>query len=498
MKHAGMRTDRPRPDWRTYQRRLNRGNVRRRRLAGLLRIGGFVCLIGLCLWWMQNGILDSAVLLPEEDDAEDFAEVVTIAPPPASDPHGEDDADASPKARPIARVIREQDLLGEPSEPLIKTLAGTPKLINPREPRVTVRTNHRRLIIETSLDHDLQNFLLDRIDQNTTRYAGMVVMDPLDGRILAMASHDRSNPNNNLCIDSIFPAASIFKIVTAAAAVDACGMGAETPLAFTGGKHTLYKSQIKKSSRRRSHTMSLKDSFAQSVNPVFGKIGAHYLGRDLLETYADAFGFNRKLPFDLPVAPSPFDLSDDPYHLAELASGFNRKTRISPLHGALIAAEAAYGNAGPKQPSLVERVVDDTGAVLYERQPRDLKPILSDKAVRQMRDMMAETIDSGTCRKYFRGYRKDTVLSRLVMGGKTGSINSRRHEGRRYDWFVGFAESKDLSTQIVLSIVICHEKYIGTQSREFARMVIGEYFKNQFLTRESGERMKKKDPGTAM
>ena len=47
-----------------------------------------------------------------------------------------------------------------------------------------------------------------------------------------------------------------------------------------GGKYTLYKSQLRPAVSRKPNQLTLKDSFAQSVNPVFGRIGAHMLGPD--------------------------------------------------------------------------------------------------------------------------------------------------------------------------------------------------------------------------
>jgi membrane carboxypeptidase/penicillin-binding protein len=52
---------------------------------------------------------------------------------------------------------------------------------------------------------------------------------------------------------------------------------------------------------------------------------------------------------------------------------------------------------------------------------------------------MRTTIDKGTCRKAFRGYQRDRVLSKLAIGGKTGSINNKTND-IRFDWFVGFAQ----------------------------------------------------------
>ena len=103
---------------------------------------------------------------------------------------------------------------------------------------------------------------------------------------------------------------------------------------FNGYKHTLYKSQLKERTNRYTNTISLKNAFAQSVNPVFGKIGKLRLGGTQLEKFADAFGFNTTINFELPLAPSHFKAEDIPYNWAELASGFNNDTTISPFHGA--------------------------------------------------------------------------------------------------------------------------------------------------------------------
>jgi len=91
--------------------------------------------------------------------------------------------------------------------------------------------------------------------------------------------------------------------------------------------------------------------------------------------------------------------------------------------------------------------------------------------------MMEETIDSGTGHKAFRRYRQDKVLSRLQIGGKTGSIDNATHEVR-YDWFVGFARERQGARELVVAIMVGHEKYIGTRATEYARMAMTRYFGN--------------------
>jgi cell division protein FtsI/penicillin-binding protein 2 len=75
------------------------------------------------------------------------------------------------------------------------------------------------------------------------------------------------------------------------------------------------------------------------------------------------------------------------------------------------------------------------------------------------------------------------VLSRLKLGGKTGSI-SNRSQDTRFDWFVGFATEKKGTEKIVVSVMVGHEEYIGIRAGQYARMVIEHYFKDYFTKKE--------------
>jgi penicillin-binding protein A len=334
--------------------------------------------------------------------------------------------------------------------------------------------------VETTLDVDLQRYLLERIDRVNSRYVGIVVMEATTGRVLAMPGFDRTDPESNPCLDSKFPAASIFKIVTAAAAVDQCGYTADSPMHFTGNKHTLYKRQLANKIDRYATTIPFREAFAQSVNPVFGKIGGLQLQRALLESSAEAFGFNETLDFELALPPSHFHVTDEPYQWAELASGFNRDTTISPIHGAMMAS--AVLNAGRMvTPSIIERIDDDQGEVLYRLEADvELPPTMSAQAAAVLRQMMEDTVSSGTARKAFR--HLDNKLAYLQIGGKTGSIDSASHD-LRYDWFVGYAREPQGARQIVMAIVVAHEKFIGIRAAEYARMAITRYFSSNHAAR---------------
>ncbi|MBC2712374.1 MAG: PbpA [Desulfosarcina sp.] len=290
------------------------------------------------------------------------------------------------------------------------------------------------------------------------------------------------DPDRDPCLTAEYPAASLFKIVSAAAAVEEKGYTAGSRFNFNGYKHTLYKRQLTDKTNRYTNSISLRDSFAQSVNPVFGKIGALYLERQALEAYGDAFAFNRKVDFELPWATSRLTVKDESYHRAEIACGFNRQTTISPLHGAVIVSAVVNGGI-PVEPTLVDRIVDDAGNPVYRTEPRFLPAAVSKKTADVLNQLMAATVTSGTARKLFRGHSRSKVLSRLKLGGKTGSIFNRAHDAR-FDWFVGFATEKKGSEKMVISVMVAHEAYIGTRAGQYARMAIEHYFKDYFARKE--------------
>jgi cell division protein FtsI/penicillin-binding protein 2 len=339
-----------------------------------------------------------------------------------------------------------------------------------------IQANGKHLLVQTSIDPTLQNYLSKKLDRKNSRQIAIVAMDPEDGRMLAMVGFDKADPANNPCIDSSFPAASIYKIITAAAAIEKCNLRTDSELQFNGRKHTLYKSQLKDKTNKYTQKISLKDAFARSVNPVFGKLGALYLAKEELESYAGAFGFNYPINFEITLAPSQTLITDEPYQRAEIASGFNRQTKMSPVHGALIAATIV--NRGSLiEPSIVDRIVAEKGVELYRSQPAVITQAFAPETSRAMDELMKATVESGTVKSTFRRYRKDKIISRLEIGGKTGTINNKTDDVK-YDWFVGYAQDRSGEAGLVLSVLVAHEKYIGTRATQYAIMAFKQYFKS--------------------
>jgi peptidoglycan glycosyltransferase len=341
-----------------------------------------------------------------------------------------------------------------------------------------LQANGKSLVVQTSIEPSLQNYLTNKLDRKNSRQIAIVAMDPEDGRIVAMVGYDKTDPMKNPCTESAFPAASIFKIVTATAAIEKCNLRLDSVLKFNGRKHTLYRSQLKEKTNRYTNRISLKNAFAKSVNPVFGKLGALYLEKGELESYARAFGFNHPIDFEIYLSPSRTIITDEPYQRAEIASGFNRQTMMSPVHGALIAA-TIFNRGKLIEPTIVDRIAGADGEELYRSQTATITQAFAPDTSNALHELMKATARSGTMRGAVRRYRRDKIISRLEIGGKTGTINNKTDEVK-YDWFVGYARDKEGDGKLILSVLVAHQKYIGTRATQYAIMAFRQYFKTHF------------------
>ena len=372
----------------------------------------------------------------------------------------------------------EASLTPETVQPLEQTLL--PHVLS-NQPWATIsqktfdlKAGIREYRMSTNIMPALQQVIIDNIDQKYAKYFGFVAMDPSTGKILAMVSFDKTGENSNVCTRPDFPAASLIKIVTAAAAIEKCGFTCTTPVAYNGKKYSLYKSQLKHRENKYTNHITFEDSFADSINPVFGKIGINQLKKAGLEKYATAFGFNRAIPFDIALPESPLHILDEPYNWAEIACGFNRQTLISPLHAAVLVAGVI--NEGKLMvPTLID-TAHENDELVYQSRSRTLNQAISPHTAQILKKLMHATITEGTARSAFHARRRDDTLSNLNIGGKTGSINNNPLH-IKYDWFAGFAEEINGPKKLAVAAFVAHKDYIGTRAAAYAKMAFQEYFR---------------------
>ena len=328
--------------------------------------------------------------------------------------------------------------------------------------------------VKTTIDTRLQNYIIRLLKRSRTLQSAVVVLNPYDGRVFAMVDRDQNRSGGNLSLKADYPAASLFKIVTAAAALEKAGFTPNKTLFFKGGKHTLYKYQLKPAKGRYTRKTTFRKAFASSNNAVFGKLGIYVLGQNVLAEYADKFMFNKSIVFDLPLAASTIQVPQDDFGLAEISSGFNKKTLISPLHAALLSAVAANGGKIPA-PWLVRSVHDSTGKVLYQAESKGLDAPVNLKTAADLKILMQDAVRYGTGRKAFHSLRHKKVFKKYELGAKTGTINDRM-DRYKYDWLTAYALKSDGTSGICIGVLGVHGKILGVRSTELARAIINFHF----------------------
>lgn len=350
----------------------------------------------------------------------------------------------------------------------VNLLAGLPHTV-----QVSAGDDTRALDLEYTVDEKLQAEMEKLLRQYGPDYGAFVAIDPSTGKILAMASTTR-NPayKEPVYLRASYPAASVFKMVTAAAAISRKNFTPDRMMSLNGGKHTLIRRNVfQQHATKWTRYITLREAFAQSVNSVFGRMGAFDLGAGELQDFATRFGFNRDLPIDLPLEKSTSEIGGDSWALAEVASGYTQSTRISPIHGAIMAA--AIANDGIlMEPYIVERAKTTAGEEAYRANIKMMNLVVDPVTAAQMRKLMRETVLSGTSKKSFKGFFRGAG-SFLDVGGKTGTLSGFDPPGK-YDWFVGYGEAN--GQRIAVAALTINERYHRVKSSYLARRAFEAYF----------------------
>lgn len=338
-----------------------------------------------------------------------------------------------------------------------------PRRLDPATGRYVARFGEGQALL--TLEPRLQKKLERTLADSAAPYAATVLLDPRSGRILALAEFSRAEPQKaeGLAFRAISPAASIFKIVTAAALLEQ-GFSPEEPVCYHGGLQRLQPRLLDDDARRDRACLPLTAAFGHSTNVVFAKLADRGLTAELLRSEAQRFLFNASLPFALPVEPSPAAIPADRFGLANTAAGFG-EVRLSPLHAALLAAVVA--NRGVLVPPWLVELVEG-GEVPAAQEP---VRILDEQVADQLAGMMRETVTGGTARRVFA--RVGRELRGVSVAGKTGSLNEQR-PFRDHSWFVGYAPAE--SPQVVVATVVVNGPLWRVRAPWVAKEALSAYF----------------------
>jgi penicillin-binding protein A len=305
---------------------------------------------------------------------------------------------------------------------------------------------------------------------------GAVAVEPETGRVLVMASAPTYDPNLaerrfgrieriggpcqpaapllNRTSQGLFIPGSIFKIVTATAALESGRFNPSSTFNDPGycieyGKRVFnYADQ---SGPNVFGTVDLGDAVENSINSVFCEIGKK-LGPQAIIEQMKRFGFYEEPPVELPSeekAPSGLYQRgrlidpEDPNAVdpGRLAFGQERLL-VTPLQMALVAASVA--NEGyVMEPKLVDRIVAPDGKVIDKFTSDRWKRAMSAQTAAELTAMMTRVVQSGT--------GTSAQIPGVAVAGKTGTAETGR-SNENDTWFIAFAPAQQPRVAVAVAL----------------------------------------------
>ncbi len=330
--------------------------------------------------------------------------------------------------------------------------------------------------VELTIDPVVQQAAWDAL---AGQVGAVVAIDPATGAILAMVSSPSFDPNllaghstpevtaawaalnedparpmvNRAIAGDTYPPGSVFKLVTAAAALES-GLSPDTvveaPLELDLPQSSNTIGNFGGSACSPTDTISLADALRISCNTAFGRLGLD-LGDDALRDQARAFGFDTALTIPLRVTESRYPAEPDLPQTALTAIG-QHDVRVTPLQVAMVSA--AIANDGVlMRPYLVDNVRNQDLTSVSATTPAELGRAVSPTTARQLRDMMVAVVDSGTGRA--------ARIDGVSVAGKTGTAQTTA-DAAPHAWFTAFAPAND--PRVAVAVVVEHGGALGDEA----------------------------------
>jgi cell division protein FtsI (penicillin-binding protein 3) len=344
------------------------------------------------------------------------------------------------------------------------------KTVRGREGKLLVQTDARRQVfsrlersptagasIELSIDEQLQHIAERevRAGVEAARADGgaVVIMDPHNGEILAMASYPTFNPNEysdapegarrNRAVQDLYEPGSTFKLVTASAAIEEKVITPDDIVDVSAGNIRFGSRVI--DDMHRYGPLTFTDVIVKSSNVGAIKVGLK-LGAERMGLYIRRFGFGRPTSPDFP-GESPGIVWDasrlNDSALASVSMGY--QVGVTPLQ--MAAAASVIANGGTLyEPHVVRAILKPGVRTVIE--PKVVRRAILPETAATLTQMMEKVVTDGTA--------KGASLVSYTVAGKTGTadklVNGRYSPYQQNVSFVGFVPSRAPALTIIVMV----------------------------------------------
>jgi cell division protein FtsI/penicillin-binding protein 2 len=329
-------------------------------------------------------------------------------------------------------------------------------------------------LLHYTIHGDLQKRVYDFLVKNQVPYGAFVAIEPATGRILAMTAHSSvaSEWSKSACFD-LYPMASLFKIITASAALESRKITPETVIEFRGKATSENPRYWEANPRGKNNRTDVTYAMGKSMNPVYGRLAIDIAGKASLMESVNKFGFNQAL---LPGTSAKQSTASEPQNshgLMLMGAGLDHEVKISPLHAAVMMAAIANGGK-MMAPSLTDRITDRKGASKETFVPREIRSLVAPETAASLTRMLSSTVTTGTSRRAFHDRRGRPRLG-VEIAAKTGSISGNDPRGQ-YSWFAAFAPIHN--PRIALVALVINQNKWKIKSAQVGEQALEEFFSN--------------------
>jgi cell division protein FtsI/penicillin-binding protein 2 len=327
----------------------------------------------------------------------------------------------------------------------------------------------------STLDSELQR-ASERLLRAANPLEGAIVMvDPATGHVLALAAHARSGRTEGLLTRARVPAASLFKIVTAAALLETRTWSFGSRICIAGGSHGIERRHLEPARGASAECSPFGYALGHSRNAVFAQLATRALTRQELIDVAERMGFNRTLSLrglSENVELGQFRAPYNDLAFARAAAGFEGSS-LSPLGAAYLATLVA------RQGEAVELSLENSETGAHSRDASEglpPAPALSRETARALTRMLEVTVESGTSRAAFTMPTGKRYLGGIRVAGKTGTLKPDAGASMA-SWFIGFAPSR--KPRVVVSVLLVNSSTYRRKANEVSRDLLRLYFRAQ-------------------
>ncbi len=332
------------------------------------------------------------------------------------------------------------------------------------------------LTIDLNIQSIVEKYLEEAcIDNECTDGGNVVIMNPQNGDILAMATYPSYNLNEpyepytdelkqnwdsmsgadkttalqavwrNKAIADTYEPGSVFKLITASAALEEgiTDTDNEGEFCCTGGIEVAGV-RIKCWRYYRPHgSESLRQALMNSCNPVFIGLGQK-LGVETYYKYLEKFGLLKTTGIDLPGEAGSIFLAKDKVGPVELATiSFGQRFEITPIQ--LVTAVSAIANGGTSiKPRVVKQIINSKTNEITNIPVEKNETVISKETSEKVLSMMESVVSEGT--------GKNAKVAGYRIGGKTGTSEDGVNTNKYVTSFLGVAPIDNPQVVILVTL----------------------------------------------